>query len=501
MKKLFPLLLFFLTAVSATAQETYFQKDGLWYRVLKTMTQKSYDASVDEVAVTRPPSNPFKYQQGISINVPSNVTYNGKNYAVTYLDAWAFSGTTLTALTFPESIQKTGTNVITYTTIKHFHTPQNVKVLPLDFLWKAYPEELWLSPNVTKMENRVATYCSTLQRVHGFAQTKIEEIGESCFPYYNDRPDPTAYINDFSVLPPTIRIIGSGAFSGEKINNQGLPLNNLSIPLSLEKLGNRVFDIADKVIIPHQMPFEIGEESFGIQSTLKLHVPTDRIFAYKASIKWSAYGDKLREDLKIGSTGYTSYYLENENFLIPAGCTAYIITGITPSGSKFIPDQANVTAFTAGKIIPKQTGFILQGTPNSTVVYQANVTGTEESVAGNWLVGTAIEQEFSSAGHKYYVLANGDEGIGFYKQGTRKGASIKLQPHRAGLRLPDAVAPAKGLIIDFDAAREEAETTGIRDVRPSVQPREDIIYDLQGRRVTNPGRGIYIVNGKKVVRE
>ena len=249
------------------------------------------------------------------------------------------------------------------------------------------------------------------------------------------------------------------------------------------------------------MPFEIGEESFGIQSTLKLHVPTDRIFAYKASIKWSTYGDKLREDLKIGSTGYTSYYLENENFLIPAGCTAYIITGITPSGSKFIPDQANVIAFTAGKIIPKQTGFILQGTPNSTVVYQANVTGTEESVAGNWLVGTAIEQEFSSAGHKYYVLANGDEGIGFYKQGTRNGASIKLQPHRAGLRLPDAVAPAKGLIIDFDAAREEAETTGIRDVRPSVQPREDIIYDLQGRRVKNPGRGIYIVNGKKVVRE
>ena len=240
-------------------------------------------------------------------------------------------------------------------------------------------------------------------------------------------------------------------------------------------------------------------------SKFSIYIPTDCSTAYKSDPKWVAdmRGNTIPylERITIGTNGYTSLYLENENFEVPAGCTAYIITGITKSSNPALPDQANVIAFTAGKIIPKQTGFILKGTANSTVVYQANVTGTEESVAGNWLVGTATEQEFSSAGHKYYVLANGDEGIGFYKQGTRKGASIKLQPHRAGLRLADAVAPAKGLIIDFDAAREEAETTGIRDVRPSVQSREDIIYDLQGRRVKNPGRGIYIVNGKKVVRE
>ena len=173
----------------------------------------------------------------------------------------------------------------------------------------------------------------------------------------------------------------------------------------------------------------------------------------------------------------------------------------TPSGSITTPDQAVVKAFTAGKIIPKQTGFILQGAANSTVVYQANVTGTEENVAGNLLIGTATEQEFNSSGYKYYIFSNnGDEGLGFYKQGTRAGASIKLKPHRAGLRLPEAIAPAKGFTIDFESARKEAETTGIRDVHPTVQSRENVIYDLQGRRVTNPGRGIYIVNGKKVVK-
>ncbi|MBR3896326.1 MAG: hypothetical protein IKJ42_04805, partial [Bacteroidaceae bacterium] len=28
---------------------------------------------------------------------------------------------------------------------------------------------------------------------------------------------------------------------------------------------------------------------------------------------------------------------------------------------------------------------------------------------------------------------------------------------------------------------------------------ETVVYDLQGRRVENPAKGIYIVNGKKVV--
>lgn len=241
---------------------------------------------------------------------------------------------------------------------------------------------------------------------------------------------------------------------------------------------------------------------------LKIIVPTDVTHAYcnvtqspGAGWPWSHYADYYREEVKFGPTGYISYYLGTENFLVPAGCTAYIITGVTPSGSITTPDQAIVKAFTAGKIIPKQTGFILQGTPNTTVEYQANVTGTEESVTGNLLIGTATEQEISGAGYKYYIFsANGDQGLGFYKQGTRGGASIKLKPHRAGLRLSESIGRAKSFIIDFDAARREAETTGIRSVRPEAQRRDNAVYDLQGRRVVNPTHGIYIINGKKIIK-
>ena len=241
---------------------------------------------------------------------------------------------------------------------------------------------------------------------------------------------------------------------------------------------------------------------------LKIIVPTDVTHAYcnvtqspGAGWPWSHYADYYREEVKFGPTGYISYYLGTENFLVPAGCTAYIITGVTPSGSITTPDQAIVKAFTAGKIIPKKTGFILQGTPNTTVEYQANVTGTEENVTGNLLVGTATEQEISGAGYKYYIFsASGDQGLGFYKQGTRQGASIKLKPHRAGLRLSESIGRAKSLIFDFDAARREAETTGIHGVRPEMQRLDNAVYDLQGRRVINPTHGIYIINGKKIIK-
>ena len=298
-------------------------------------------------------------------------------------------------------------------------------------------------------------------------------------------------------LPQTLRKIGSFSLMQSHFTE-------ITIPSGVEQIEYgalmQVFTLK-KIVIERATP-PTGCGRIENAPDLKIYVPIDATQPYETAPEWSNYPGKYYEQVSIGATGYTSYYLENENFLIPSGCTAYIITGITPSGSIMTPDQAVVKAFGAGKIIPKQTGFILQGAANSTIEYQANVTGTEESVVGNLLIGTATEQEFNASGYKYYIFSNnGDEGLGFYKQGTRNGASIKLGAHRAGLRLPLAIAPAKGFTIDFESARKEAETTGIRDVRPSVQPREDVIFDLQGRRVTNPGRGIYIVNGKKVVRE
>ena len=460
------------------------------YKIL-TGTNKRLDASVNEVGVYGEINSPTT-----DVIIPSTVTYGGVTYTVSRLIN--IQNSQLKSLVFPPTIHKLEYDSFYDVTLKELHIPATITELEATSLFHSNIDEIWLPTTGLKKMGGAHNYGFGLKRVHGLAQSQVEYIGYFAFRDWFDSPNKIDYLNDLAVLPSTIREVGNQAFTPY---HDGLTLDEVVIPASMERLGESVYDIAHDVYIKGSNPFTLGTTPFGTQSTLKIHVPVDRSFTFKAASDWSSYTDKIVEELKIGATGYTTYYLENENFQVPTGCTAYIITGSTPSGSISTPDQAVVKAFGAGKIIPKQTGFVLQGPANSTVVYQANVTGTEENVTGNLLVGTATEQEFSATGKKFYVLANGDQSIGFYKQGTRGGASIKLPAHRAGLSLDESIARSKeALFFDFDAARENSQTTGIESVSNVKQPQEDVVYDLQGRRVTNPTHGIYIINGKKVIK-
>ena len=217
--------------------------------------------------------------------------------------------------------------------------------------------------------------------------------------------------------------------------------------------------------------------------------------------------NRYREELTFSQNGYTSYYLENENFEVPAGCTAYIVTGVTPVREG--EGTAVLKAFGPGTLIPRQTGFILQGTPGAKQLYQAYISGTEADVSGNLLVGTAQEsEEFNAPGYKYFVFGKGMHGMGFYKQGTRDGASIRLTAHKAGLRLPDSLAPVKSLRFDFQSAKEQLLTgisAALKAQASQAQTETSTAsgtYDLQGRRLPQgqwPKPGLYLVNGRKTL--
>ena len=496
MKKIVMLFLCLAAVMPVMAQSATFlvtTPEGvpLYYQITDKPNKKV--ALVQNPNTVSPP-----YPHYAKVIVPEKITYKGETYDVTLVDRSGLGPMAVDSLSLPANL-KFGWQPLVGCKLKNLYLPKNLEVIPNNFLWGSLGgeysvEEIWVNPALKRIEG-FSTWCvgTSIKRFHGFADSHIEEIKNMAF-YV--RSTQTELIKDLSVLPQTIRILEDRCFGYSP-----MPLDKVVIPASMENIGDAVYDISNDVYIKSSNPFTLGTTPFGTQSTLKIHVPVDRSYAFKSAANWASYADKIVEDLQIGTTGYTTYYLENENFKVPAGCTAYIITGITPSGSIATPDQAVVKAFGAGKIIPKKTGFILQGTPNTTVEYQANVTGTEESVTGNLLIGTATEQEISGAGYKYYIFsANGDQGLGFYKQGTRQGASIKLKPHRAGLRLSESIGRAKSLIFDFDAARREAETTDIRSVRPEMQRRDNTVYDLQGRRVVNPTHGIYIINGKKIIK-
>ncbi len=134
-----------------------------------------------------------------------------------------------------------------------------------------------------------------------------------------------------------------------------------------------------------------------------------------------------------------------------------------------------------GKKIPAGTGIILKGSGDVTIPLTFDST---DEVGDNALLvsdGT-VAADLSTI----YVLAKGNNGVGFYllKDGyVHKGkAYLKILPSTSVRQF-----------IGFGD-----DTTGI-SVIDNGKLTIDNYYDLQGRRVANPSKGLYIVNGKKVV--
>lgn len=84
------------------------------------------------------------------------------------------------------------------------------------------------------------------------------------------------------------------------------------------------------------------------------------------------------------------------------------------------------------------------------------------------------------------------EGVaGFYK----KESEFNVYNNKAYLNLP-AEVQANALRLRFVDADG---TTSITTVTAAGVDASAVIYDLHGRRVAQPTKGLYIVNGKKVI--
>ena len=482
MKRSLFFLCFLLFSVVGKAQVTFDVNSAEGYPLRYTVIDAvNRYVSVESVSKSLVPNSFAK------ITIPATVIKSGETepYHVTEVadDAFHFSGGSayfngLKQVILPEGIKRIGTRAFRVNfDLTEFHFPSTL-------------EEIGAYAFVFSEKN---------MKTIDLSNTKITSLPNEVFadnPIFGSFPGVTTI-----KLPQTLQEIGSSVFSNSLVKTLEIPYNVHSMNTNAFYYMTKLEDIEFKNPVPatitYSNPIEINSFlNYGNDNLQTIYVPIDATVAYKVPAGWSQHASKFREKVKIGPHGYTSFYLENENFEVPTGCTAYIIKTVTQQGSANL-GLTTEEAFPAGSVIPKQTGFILKGTAGSTVSYRANLTGvTEVNVTGNLLVGTATEQEISGAGYKYYLFGYGAKGQGFYHQTGRDGNSIKLPAHRAGLKLSTSgFAPAKELIFNF----EEATTNGISTVEQTAEPRTDVIYDLQGRRVTNPSRGIYIVNGKKVV--
>ena len=114
-----------------------------------------------------------------------------------------------------------------------------------------------------------------------------------------------------------------------------------------------------------------------------------------------------------------------------------------------------------------------------------NVDYDSEHFKGTLVDKTFTDDDMQAADH--YVLSNGHDFVWVKDAGTLAAGKCWIE------LIPTSAAPARLSIVHED------ETTGISTVKTAVDTKDAVIYDLQGRRVMQPTKGLFIVGGKKVV--
>jgi len=105
--------------------------------------------------------------------------------------------------------------------------------------------------------------------------------------------------------------------------------------------------------------------------------------------------------------------------------------------------------------------------------------------------GTLVDKTFTEADMQaadHYVLSNGHDFVWVKDAGTLAAGKCWIE------LVPASAANARRLSIVH-----EGETTGINTVSSSADKMDGEWYDLSGRRVAQPAKGIYVKNGKKVI--
>ena len=167
----------------------------------------------------------------------------------------------------------------------------------------------------------------------------------------------------------------------------------------------------------------------------------------------------------------STYYNSDEDFNLPEGYVAYIITGI--NGNSVTTQRVSY--------IPKGVAVLVEKgqsseSPNDATPYPSTLPlkGTQEPVDVTSITGGTV-----------YVLYNGE---------FVKSTSGTIPAHRCYLLIPDQIASGtRSFGIDHGDG-----TTALREVKGEKWA-DGEWYTLQGQRIAKPAKGLYILNGKKVV--
>ena len=241
-------------------------------------------------------------------------------------------------------------------------------------------------------------------------------------------------------------------------------------------------------------------------TTLRFTGNGQRYIEHSANDDWRAYVDKTTAtslkfykkveisftSVNISAAGYGTFYTDG-NFVMPSGLEGAVVRGVRNG------DRLNIDyCYAAGDVVPARTGLLLRGAQGR---YQVVYTDkAAKPVDGeNFLKGSVEAALTEGDDCDFYKLSYNSENageLGFY-YGAEDGAPFMNGAYKAYLALPRSLN-VRSLGFSLDAGTSSgivlAPTTGGMSV----------IHELGGRRLygaspKNLGKGIYIIDGKKVI--
>ena len=165
---------------------------------------------------------------------------------------------------------------------------------------------------------------------------------------------------------------------------------------------------------------------------------------------------------------------------VPYGMKAYTVQGVKADTS------LDMTAVEG--TIPANTPVILEGDgAKSLVAYGVAAPAVAEA---GLLTGVYADTEAPVGS---YVLQNIDDKVGFYQVAAGQQPTVKA--NRAYLTV--SVPKAK---VFYFTAEDAEEATGIENVNVNGNVNDGAVYNMAGQKVNKAVKGIYIINGKKVLK-
>ena len=293
-------------------------------------------------------------------------------------------------------------------------------------------------------------------------------------------------------IPASVKTIGHSAFS------DCYGLTSITIPASIKTIGDEAFawcDGANTVTIGSGVT-NIGKSAFsGCFEVTDVYCYADpSVLTWNADAEeydfnddnatvchvadanaWSEF-DQVNVTFKSGLPATSTYYNTLAHMKVDDNTTVY---------KAAIDGCSVVLTEVADKVITAGQAVVLKSSSADAIALTPQASASTDDYTDNKLQGVdmATEQE---DGYSYYVLSMKSNTFGFYKLVSNK----KLGANKAFLKA------------GADAAREflgiEEETTKIATTVFTDNTDTPAIYDLQGRKVSKPTKGMYIVNGRKV---